>query len=124
MVGGLIRLMLAVAGAIVLLCGAPAHAQKGVAGKPLAVCVLRDTGGMDPAALIRQPGRFDCTTAQHRLGPGNYWAISENIDQRSRSRAPLNVRVASLWQQGLTLHVLYADGSIASQTPTRAASRR
>jgi diguanylate cyclase (GGDEF)-like protein len=116
MAGGFIRLILALAGAIAFLCGVPAHAQKGVAGRPLAVCVLRDTGGMDPAALIRQPERFDCTTAQHRLGPGDYWVISEDIGQRSRSRAPLNVRLASLWQQSLTLHVLYADGGIASQT--------
>jgi diguanylate cyclase (GGDEF)-like protein len=116
MVGGLKRAVLALVACVALWCGAPAQAQKGVAGRPLGVCVLRDTGGLDAAALIREPGRFDCNTPQHKLGPGNYWAISENIDQRSRSRAPLNVRVASLWQQGLTLHVLYADGSIQSQT--------
>ncbi|TGX41451.1 diguanylate cyclase [Sphingomonas naasensis] len=116
MAGGFIRLVLAFAGGIALFCGAPAHAQKGVAGTPLRVCVLRDTGGMDPATLIRQPARFDCATAQHRFGPGNYWVISQDIHQRSRSRAPLNVRLASLWQQSLTLHVLYADGKIVSQT--------
>ncbi|AQR74446.1 diguanylate cyclase [Sphingomonas sp. LM7] len=116
MVGGLIRILLACFAGAVLLCGVPAHAQTGFAGQPLRVCVLRDTGGMDPAALIRQPGRFDCTTDQHRLGPGSYWAISQDIDQRSRSRAPLNVRLASLWQQGLALHVLYADDKIVSQS--------
>lgn len=115
MVGGLQRCLLALMACVALLCGAPAQAQKGVAGRSLEVCVLRDTGGMDAAALVRQPGRFDCTTPQHKLGRGSYWVISQDIDQRSRSRAPLNVRLASLWQQGLTLHVLYADGSIQSQ---------
>jgi diguanylate cyclase (GGDEF)-like protein len=116
MVGGIIRLLLALAGCVALLCGASAHAQKGVAGEPLDVCVLRDTGGSDPAALIRQPGRFDCTTAQHRFGPGDYWVVSHDIDRPSLPHLPLNVRIASLWQQALTLHVLYADGTIASQT--------
>lgn len=116
MAGGLIRLMLAFAGCVALLCGAPAYAQKGVAGAPLRVCVLRDTGGMNPAQLVRHPELFDCTTPQHRLGPGNYWAISQDIGRPSRPEAPLNARLASLWQQGLTLHVLYADGAIAPQT--------
>ncbi|MDT8759244.1 GGDEF domain-containing protein [Sphingomonas psychrotolerans] len=116
MVGGIIRLLLALAGCVALLCGAPAYAQKGVAGRELAVCVLRDTGGMDPAALLRQPGRFDCTTAQHHFGPGDFWVISQDIDQPSLPQRALNVRVASLWQRGLTLHVLYADGTIATQT--------
>jgi diguanylate cyclase (GGDEF)-like protein len=116
MVGGIIRLLLALAGCVALLCGGSAHAQRGVAGRELAVCVLRDTGGMKPAALIRQPGRFDCTTAQHRFGPGDYWVLSQDVDQRSDAHLPLNVRVASLWQRGLSLDVLYADGTIASQT--------
>jgi diguanylate cyclase (GGDEF)-like protein len=116
MVGGIIRLLLALAGCIALFCGVPAHAQKGVAGQPLGVCILRDTGGMDPAALIRQPGRFDCITDQYRFGPGNYWVISQTIDRSSQPHLPLNVRVASLWQQSLTLHTLYADGKIVTQT--------
>jgi diguanylate cyclase (GGDEF)-like protein len=93
---------------------APASAQAGVAGKPLAVCVLRDAPGMRAAELIRDPGRFDCTTPQHRMGAGDFWVISEDINQRSRSRLPLNARVASLWQKGLDLHVLYGDGTMAT----------
>lgn len=109
------RILLALVAGMTLLGGVPAEAQTGVAGRPLRVCVLRDSGGMDPASLIRHPERFDCASTQHRLGPGNYWAISEDINQRSRSRLPLSVRLASLWQEGLALHVLYADGSIRSQ---------
>ena len=95
-----------------LFLAAPAQAQAGVAGEPLQVCVLRDTGAMRAAELIRHPERFDCTSAQHRLGAGDYWAISNDIGVQGH--APLNVRVASLWQEALTLHVLYADGSMAT----------
>ncbi|MCW3845894.1 GGDEF domain-containing protein [Sphingomonas sp. LB-2] len=92
----------------------PAHAQTGVAGRELKVCVLRDTGGMNPAELIRHPERFDCTTPQYKMGAGNFWIISEDILQKSRPRAPLNARVASLWQDSLSLHILYADGMMRS----------
>ncbi|ATY33328.1 sensor domain-containing diguanylate cyclase [Sphingomonas psychrotolerans] len=116
MVGGIIKLLLAFVSCVALLCGVPACAQKGVAGEPLEVCILRDIGGMDPAALIHQPRRFDCDTEQYRFGPGDYWVISQEIDRPSHPHLPLNVRVASLWQQSLTLQILYADGSIDAQT--------
>lgn len=92
----------------------PARAQTGIAGRALGVCVLPDTGGMNPAQLIREPARFDCATSQPKFGAGSFWVISEDIGQRSRSRMPLAVRFASLWQQGVTLNILYDDGSIRS----------
>ncbi|RYD48429.1 MAG: membrane protein, partial [Sphingomonadales bacterium] len=95
---------------------APANAQRAFIGRPLAVCVLPDTGGMNPAVLIQHPERFDCTTDQYKFGPGNFWVISQDINQRSRSREPLNARIASLWQQKLSLHVLYADRRMTSAT--------
>jgi diguanylate cyclase (GGDEF)-like protein len=103
-------------GALLALFGTamPAAAQ-GVAGRPLVTCLLRDSGGMDPAQLIRHPERFDCKTPQHRLGPGNYWVISQDIGQRSRSRNPLAVRFASLWQDRLALHTLYDDGAMTTE---------
>lgn len=96
-----------------VLFAAPAGAQAGVAGRELRTCILPDHGE-NPAALIREPGRFDCTTAQYKLGAGNFWVVSEDINQRSRSRTPLNIRAASLWQQGVTLHILFSDGRMAS----------
>ncbi|UZK67600.1 sensor domain-containing diguanylate cyclase [Sphingomonas sp. M1-B02] len=91
---------------------APAAAQTGVAGAPLDICVLRDTGTMRAVDLIAHPERFDCSTPQHKLGSGDFWAISENIGERSSEEAPLNIRFASLWQEGLTTHILYGDGGI------------
>ncbi|MES2988546.1 MAG: diguanylate cyclase [Pseudomonadota bacterium] len=78
--------------------------------------MLPDTGGMNPAIVIQHPERFDCTTSQHKFGPGNFWVISRDINQRSRSREPLNARIASLWQDKLSLHVLYSDGRMTTTT--------
>lgn len=101
--------------ALTLLAAGRAEAagfSAGLVGRELKVCVLRAVPGDDPARLIRQPRRFDCRTPQTELGPGDYWAISNPIDLRSRSRQPLVARSGSLWQQALELHVLYADGHL------------
>lgn len=93
---------------------AAASFRAGQVGRELKVCILRAQPGDDPAQLIRQPERFDCRTPQAAFGPGDYWAISNPIELRSRSRQPLVARNGSLWQQALELHVLYADGRIAT----------
>lgn len=113
--GWLSRLLMALGAAALLslLAAAPANAQTGLAGRELKVCILPDHGEA-PAALIRQPGRFDCSTPQYKLGAGNYWVISEDINRRSGSRKPLNIRAASLWQTAVTLHILYAEGRMVS----------
>jgi diguanylate cyclase (GGDEF)-like protein len=67
---------------------------------------------MDPAKLIHQPERFDCTTPQHKLGSGNFWAISDRIDRAVTPAETANLRMASLWQDGLTVFALYDDGWI------------
>lgn len=116
---GIIAAVLAAFAAVLACVASPAHAQlanlsAGQTGRPLTVCVLRAHAGDDPARLIRQPERFDCTTKQTSFGPGDYWVISNPIDERSRSRRPLAARIGSVWQQSLTLHVLYADGRLAT----------
>lgn len=106
----LIAAFLSLIGFLSIAPQAQAQNHSALAGRPLKICVLPDTGAMNAAELIAHPERFDCTTPQHKLGPGNFWVISEDINQRSRSREPLNARVASLWQDRLSLNVLYADG--------------
>lgn len=104
--------------AIVALAGillpAPALATGGSVGTPVAVCVARVAPGDRPAAMFARPGRFDCDSRQETLGPGDYWALSEPLDMRSRPENQRTVRMSSLWQQGLDLHILYADGHIES----------
>ncbi|AJP74571.1 sensor domain-containing diguanylate cyclase [Sphingomonas hengshuiensis] len=97
----------------------PAIAEASAAGSPLDLCILRDTGGMRPAALFHQPQRFDCTTPQHKLGTGDFWVLSSPIDRQSLESDPLRVRLASVWQERLTLHILYADGEILSMATGR-----
>lgn len=97
-----------------MLAATPAQAQAGLTGHELKVCVLRDTGGMNPAELIRHPERFDCTTPQHQFGSGDFWIISETIGEKSRAREPLNARSTSLWQTQYSFYALYADGRMAS----------
>jgi diguanylate cyclase (GGDEF)-like protein len=109
-------ILMALGAMLALAAPAAAQGQARAAGHELKVCVLRDTGAMRAAELIHHPERFDCTTPQHKLGAGDYWVVSGDINQRSRSRTPLSVRVASLWQDGLSLHILYADGRMVSTT--------
>ncbi len=96
-----------------LLTAAPAAAQRN-SGEALQVCVLRDSGGIDPALLIRQPERFDCDTQQHLMGPGDFWVISEDIGNRTRAGQPLAIRWASLWQSGIDIHLLHDDGRMTT----------
>ncbi len=114
MVSALSRRLLCIALAALLMCIVPpAHAQAGVAGQPLGVCLLSDTG-QRADALARHPERFDCTTPQHRFGSGNFWAMTSVIDRRSTFATPLVIRFGSVWQDGLTIHLVYADGVIRS----------
>ncbi|WP_404334555.1 diguanylate cyclase domain-containing protein [Sphingomonas sp. MMS12-HWE2-04] len=111
---GSFRFLAALVACLTVLClPQRAAAQAGVAGRAIETCVLRDTGQRDPADLLRHPERFDCTTPQHQLGSGDFWVISRDIGQRSRSRAPLMVRSASVWQDGVGFYTLYADGYVA-----------
>ncbi|NYT40526.1 diguanylate cyclase [Sphingomonas sp. R-74633] len=105
--------LFALIGASIALCGAivPAQAQPS-AGRALTTCVLRDSGEMNPAELIRHPERFDCKTPQYKLGAGDFWAITGPLDAVSTIEKPLRINFASLWQRQLSAQLLYADGSI------------
>ncbi|WP_448661871.1 diguanylate cyclase domain-containing protein [Sphingomonas sp. CJ20] len=103
-----------IAGLILVFQGPSAHAQTGMAGKPLGICILPDTGGMNPALLIHHPERFDCTSPQYRFGYGDFWVISSDIDAVSSATRPLSVRTSSTWLNRLSLHILYSDGRMES----------
>ena len=114
---GTMAALLAALAAVFACVASPAHAQlanlsAGQTGRPLSVCVLRARPGDDPARLIRAPQHFDCTTRQTRFGPGDYWVISNRIDTPPDEH--LTARIGSVWQQKLSLYVLYADGYFAA----------
>lgn len=91
----------------------------GTTGRPLATCIRRAAPGDDPRAIARDLAGFDCVTPQKQFGSGDFWVISEPVGERSRSRRQLNARMLSLWQDRLTLHVLYADGRIETMADDR-----
>lgn len=113
--------LLGLAVALAALFAIPGHARPpgwsaGTTGRPLATCIRRAAPGDDPRAIARDLAGFDCTTPQQQLGSGDFWVISEPVGERSRSRRPLNARMLSLWQERVTLHVLYADGRIKAMS--------
>ena len=110
-----LALLACVAGGLCLSPGA-AQAQAGLAGSPMRVCVLPAEPGMDPARLIHEPERFDCTTPQPRFGRGDFWVLSEPLHALSTAADPLRVRWGSSYQGEVTLHIAYADGAIVTQT--------
>ncbi len=87
----------------------PALADSGIVGTPIQVCIARGSG---PAAVMAK-ARYDCATTQRAFGPGDFWAMSQPLPAGT-GLTPLRVRVASLWQDRLTLHALYADGAIVA----------
>src|SRR3546814_14676358 len=66
---------------------------------------------MTARALFDDPARFDCARRQTDWGAGDFWVLSQPA--RIDTGRAFQVRIASLWQQRVTLHVLYADGTIA-----------
>src|SRR3982751_2349649 len=91
---------------------AAARAQSAVTGAPLSVCVARVAAGDRPEKMLAAPGRFDCTTPQTKFRNGDYWVLSHPLgairDAADRDR----VRIASLWQDRLTLYALYPNGQV------------
>ncbi|BCA64124.1 hypothetical protein HMP09_3358 [Sphingomonas sp. HMP9] len=81
-------------------------------GQSLAVCVMRATPGLSAPALFRTPARFDCTTPQSHYGSGDFWVLSQVLPTDLTRVPDLRARTASVWQDRVTLFVLYADGSI------------
>ncbi|MGU3392263.1 diguanylate cyclase domain-containing protein [Sphingomonas sp. M1A8_2b] len=104
-IGWLLGLIALVTG---LACPAPSHA----AGHPLAVCILPAKPGMTAKALFANPAQFDCTAPQSRFGSGDFWVLSQPLPGDIARIPDLGARSASVWQNRLTLFVLYADGAI------------
>lgn len=92
---------------------APASAVS-LSVEPLATCVLPAAASHDSRALFARPDWFNCTKPQQDWGPGSFWVISNPLTLRGSTEEPLRLRMGSLWQRAVVLHILYADGHIAS----------
>lgn len=95
-----------------LLVPATAHALPGAFRQNLTTCIAPRAERMTPRALFAHPGRFDCDPDQIRWGSGDFDVLSVPLAPGTGLSTPLTVRTASLWQDGVTLYVLYADGAI------------
>lgn len=106
------RMLLRVLVALASIVSAPiAHAQVGVVGQPIATCVARATPGMTATTLLHQQGGFDCATPQTDFGGGDFWVRSTPLSLID-TRSPHEIRIASLWQDKVTLYALYGDGRV------------
>lgn len=111
----MIRLIGSFALALIACTAAPAAASGGVVGARLSVCVARAEQGMTVQERFSASARYDCNGPQNRLGPGDYWVRSQPLGGIDRPDQRVNVRINSLWQNAVTLHVRYADGHVWSQ---------
>ncbi|GAA4780451.1 hypothetical protein GCM10023219_30590 [Stakelama sediminis] len=91
---------------------APAHASGGVTGVAVSTCVRPDAKGLTAPALFRNPGEFNCSRKQIDFGRGDYWVLSGPLDKIPDLTRRTRVRIASVWQDSITLYALYPDGRI------------
>lgn len=97
---------------LVALLGAttPAAADSGLAGRTFPVCFRVGPG--NAAALLARPSTFDCTTPQKNIvGNGEFWAISPPLAKYWSPERSL-LRFGSVWQDHVSIYVLYADGAV------------
>lgn len=97
-----------------LVLSVPASAQSAKVGESLTTCVARVAPGDTAARMLAARDRFSCGVPQRGLGPGDYWVLASTLPADA-GLAPHVIRSASLWQRGLTLHILYADGHSVRQ---------
>ncbi len=93
-----------------LLGTSPATARFGLTGERVSLCLAPARAGMTPRSILTQTGGFDCATAQRSFGAGDFWLRSTPL----RRDGPVAVRMASLWQDRMTVYAVYGDGTIAA----------
>ncbi|MFN3727808.1 MAG: diguanylate cyclase domain-containing protein [Allosphingosinicella sp.] len=93
-----------------LLAASPAAADHGGDFK-LTPCVAPASPADDVSALF-SAGRFDCATHQPSFGTGDFW-IRMDVPNPPAAGESLGLRFGSVWMDGMSVHVRYADGHIA-----------
>lgn len=104
-----IALLLLAAG---VFAGGAARAQAGIIGTPISTCVARAAAGDTVRGVLARIDRFDCDTPQMAFGRGEYWVVSRALPPVADPTAPIRVRQVSLWQGGLDIYAVAADGRI------------
>lgn len=108
------RLTLCLIAMLMLVCTPAASRASGIgAVRTLPVCISAVQPGDTPASPVER--RAACGTDQTRLGPGDFWAVSEPLNDRISIENPMRVRIASVWQNRIALTAIYADGRQVTQ---------
>jgi diguanylate cyclase (GGDEF)-like protein len=124
MFGGIVhRIVAALAMILSTLAIAPAAAAAAAAGTNVALstCYRHAAPGDRAATLFGSDEGFACARPQRSDGAGDYWVRSAPLPAVGPG---MLVRSGSLWQEAVTLHVLYADGTIRTTGFTSATAWR
>jgi diguanylate cyclase (GGDEF)-like protein len=83
----------------------------------LTACVSAVQSNDSLTQILREPSRFDCTSAQSDLPPGDYW-IKMDVPASAQPKGQgLVFRTASLWDEGFEIWAIHGDGYVAHYTP-------
>ncbi len=96
-----------------LLSPAPALAKS----TDLYPCLRAAKTGETVAAMLANPGKFDCKVNQNALPPGDYWARFTVPMSAATDSRPMVFRTASLWDDGLELTVIRDGGNVEHFAP-------
>ena len=102
--------------AMAVLLGASPAAAAHQGSDRLRPCVAPASPGDDAAAQF-SAANFDCTTHQPSFGTGDFW-IRMDVAEAPPATEPIALRFGSVWMDGMTVHVRYADGEIAARSYT------
>ena len=102
--------------AIALLLGASPALANHKADNRLRPCVAPVSAGDDAASRFAARD-FDCTSDQTSFGTGNFW-IRMDVPHAPPAGESVALRFGSVWMDGMTVHVLYADGRSTARSYT------
>lgn len=101
----------------------PAFAEQ-PAGTRLSLCAAPVRAGQDFAGLIAGKIPLDCNSVQTRHGEGDFWLASQPLRIDVSHPGRLNLRMASVWQNGMTIGLVHADNHVQwIRTTSRTLSR-
>ncbi|PZQ61771.1 MAG: diguanylate cyclase [Sphingomonas taxi] len=92
-------------------------AARAEADTPLQTCFRPAASGERAAAVFADPRGFICGKEQRDAGSGDFWVMSRPLPALGPGAL---VRSGSVWQDGVTLYVRYADGTIRARGFTSA----
>jgi diguanylate cyclase (GGDEF)-like protein len=83
----------------------------------LTPCISPVRGGETIEAVLTNPARFDCTSSQNQMAPGDYWVrMAVPLSAHSPEQG-LVFRTVSLWDEGFSITTVHTDGHRKTYRP-------